>query len=84
MEKQQKNSVLLKFGVIIGIKNNLFLGIADDNTLDNCLWMKVWVREGLNVYRFHTFVARIIEQCPGHSFCCAMDNLNVHHNVMIL
>ena len=40
------------------------------------------------MYRVYTFFKRIIDQLdidhPGRSFCFTMDNLNIHHNQILL
>jgi hypothetical protein len=53
-------------------------------------WHKLWPQEegGTNLFWMYAFIERIIDQLaihwPGCSFCFTMDNLNIHHNPVLL
>ncbi len=68
-------------------KTNLLLAICGDENY-NQSWHEMWEGEGTTLFRLYSFLERITAQMaighPGRSFCFTMDNLNVHHNPMIL
>ncbi len=69
-------------------KHNLLMCAAGDNTLVTRSWFEMWEGEGLTIFRFYNFIERIIlslaQTYPGRSFCFTMDNLNIHHNPLVL
>ena len=70
-------------------KLNLMMAISADRIYD-MEWHELWPQEegGTNLFRMYTFIERIIDQLaidwPGRSFCFTMDNLNIHHNPVLL
>ncbi len=68
-------------------KNNLLLAICGNENY-NQSGHEIWEGKGTTLFRLYSFLERIIAQMaidhPGRSFCFTMDNLNVHHNQMIL
>lgn len=70
-------------------KLNLMMAIAADPNLD-MEWHDIWPQEegGTNLFRVYVFFERIIDWLdinqPGRSFCFTMDNLNVHHDPVII
>jgi hypothetical protein len=65
------------------------MAISADRNYD-MEWHEPWPQEegGTNLFRMYTFIERIIDQLaidwPGCSFCFTMDNLNIHHNPVLL
>ena len=70
-------------------KLNLMMAVSADPAYD-MEWHDYWPQEegGTNLFRVYMFFERIIDQLdidhPGRSFCFTMDNLNIHHNQMLL
>ena len=70
-------------------KLNLMMAISANPVYD-MEWHEHWPQEegGTNLFRMYTFIERIIDQLaidrPGCSFCFTMDNLNIHHNPVLL
>jgi hypothetical protein len=70
-------------------KLNLMMAISADRNYD-MEWHQLWPQEegGTNLFRMYTFIERIIDQLAidwrGRSFCFTMDNLNIHHNPVLL
>jgi hypothetical protein len=67
-------------------KLNLLLCVGADD--DDCVtFHDTWVGEGTTLWRFYSFMHRLITYLAihhaGRSFCFTMDNLNVHRNQMI-
>lgn len=70
-------------------KLNLMMAVSADPDY-NMEWHEHWTQDegGTTVYQMYTFMERIIHQLavdwPNRSFCFTMDNLNVHHDQMVL
>lgn len=70
-------------------KLNCMMGVSADRAY-NMEWHDLWEQDegGTNLYRVWLFFDRIMDQLdrdwPGRSFCFTMDNLNIHHNPIIL
>ena len=53
-------------------------------------WHDCWPQEegGTNLFRVYIFFERVMDWLhnnqPGRSFCFTMDNLNIHHNPILL
>ncbi len=62
--------------------------VAGDDTLETCSWFEMWEGEGLTIFCFYNFIEWTIlslaQNYPSRSFCFTMDNLNIHHNPLIL
>ena len=70
-------------------KLNLMMAISADRAY-NMEWHEHWEQEegGTNLFRVYSFYERVMDQLdadhPGRSFCFTMDNLNIHHNQILL
>jgi hypothetical protein len=70
-------------------KLNCMMGVSADRNYD-MEWHDLWPQEegGTNLYRVLLFFDRIMDQLendhPNRSFCFTMDNLNIHHNQILL
>ncbi len=69
-------------------KYNILMCVAGDDTLDTCSWFEMWEREGLTIFHIYNFVEQITlslaQNYPGRSFCFTINNLNIHHNPLVL
>ncbi len=67
---------------------SLLMCVAGDDTLQTCSWFEMWEGEGLTIFCFYNFIEWTIlslaQNYPSRSFCFTMDNLNIHHNPLIL
>jgi hypothetical protein len=66
------------------------MAISADRNYD-MEWHEPWPQEegGTNLFMMYTFIERIMDQLvidwpAGCSFCFTMDNLNIHHNPVLL
>jgi hypothetical protein len=69
-------------------KLNLLMAVSANQNYD-MEWHKLWPQEegGTNLFRMYTFIVSIINQLainwPGRTLCFTMDNLNIHHTVLL-